>query len=271
MYMNASPFGILKIRKFCCFWLISFSLQKEVSAFWVFCGPRNSWANRTKFWHACATLCAPTVQFLRVFICLLTKYLPFVCQGLFWHFLPFSFKTEPSLLREFCKQTLFYPKFTLYNTGHLKICNAGIEWLEFCLDGQQNRRKSPIIDVDNILPFYLLFIWCYNSQTLLWKVSIGPLDTNFVPCKKNLLLKNHLKNNFNKGTENCTVTYRKNLACHCYTDSAKKQGTAVVQAALNLYFTSWRSTVVVQAATVLILCLTLNQSLYLSTALICSS
>jgi hypothetical protein len=112
----------------------------------------------TKFWHAWATLCAPTVQFSQVFICLLTKYLPFVCQGLCWHFLPFPFKTEPSLLREFCKQTLFYPQFILYNTEHLKICNAGIEWLEFCLDGQQNRRKSPVIYVDNSLPFYLLFI-----------------------------------------------------------------------------------------------------------------
>ncbi len=49
MYMNASPFGILKIWKFCCFWLISFSLQKEVSAFWVFCAPRNSWASLQSF------------------------------------------------------------------------------------------------------------------------------------------------------------------------------------------------------------------------------
>ncbi len=48
-YMNASPFGMLKIWQFCCFWLISFSLQKELSAFWVFCWPRYSWANLQSF------------------------------------------------------------------------------------------------------------------------------------------------------------------------------------------------------------------------------
>ncbi len=29
MYMNASPFGILKIWKFCCFWLVAFLCKKK--------------------------------------------------------------------------------------------------------------------------------------------------------------------------------------------------------------------------------------------------
>ncbi len=65
IYMNASPFGILKIWKFCCFWLISFSLQKEVSAFWVFCGPRNSWANLQSFDTPALHLVRPLYSFRR--------------------------------------------------------------------------------------------------------------------------------------------------------------------------------------------------------------
>ncbi len=186
MYMNSSPFGILKIWKFSCFWLVAFLCKKKCQLSESSVGrdiPRPIYKVLAGLRY---TLCAHCWQ---VFIFFYTKYLPLVCQGLCWHFLPFPFKTEPSLLREFCQQTLFYPKFILYNTEHLKICNAGTEWLEFCLDWQQNRRKSPIIYVDNSLPFYLLFILCYNSQTLLeqlsvWKVSLGPWDTNFVPCKK---------------------------------------------------------------------------------------
>ncbi len=84
MYMNASPFGIL----------IS-SVRREIP------GPVYKVLTRL-----CYTLCSHCTVFAG-FHLFTNKISSLFCQGLCWHFLPFPFKTEPSLLREFASKHYF--------------------------------------------------------------------------------------------------------------------------------------------------------------------